>query len=238
MTRDHGRIEELLAVRVLDGLDGDDVAVLERELAAHGPACDECTRIQRELSEVAGYLAFALVPVPVDASIADRVIATEPAVRAGDSAAPRDELAARRTARPSRAWTGLVGVAAVLALLAFVVTVVRPGTQPITSANLAQRVVHFEGDAGRLAMAFVPGETGVVFWGTDLPDPGPEQVYEIWMIDGEAATPGGCVRPVDGRLAVYVEADVGATDLMAVTVEPASCPTESTAEGPVLTAPL
>lgn len=238
MRRDHGRIEELLAVRALDGLDGDDVEGLDRELAEHGPDCDECARLQRGLAEVTGHLAFALAPIPVDTSIADRVLAMEPAVRAGETAAPRDELADRRTARTSRAWTGLVGVAAALVLLAVTVTVTQPGMQTITSANLAQRVVHFEGDEGRLVMAFVPGETGVVFWGTDLPDPGPEHVYEIWMIDGDAATPGGCVRPVEGRLAVYVEADVGTTDLMAVTVEPASCPPESTAESPVLTAPL
>ena len=32
--------------------------------------------------------------------------------------------------------------------------------------------------------------------GRDLPDPGPDMVYEIWMIEGEEATPGGCVsRP-------------------------------------------
>ena len=40
MMRDHALIEELLSIRVLDGLDGDDVAVLRREMDAHGDCAD------------------------------------------------------------------------------------------------------------------------------------------------------------------------------------------------------
>ena len=62
MTRDHALIDELLAVRALGGLDEDDAAVLERELAAHGD-CAECRRLEAEHTEVAGMLALALDPV-------------------------------------------------------------------------------------------------------------------------------------------------------------------------------
>jgi hypothetical protein len=61
-------------------------------------------------------------------------------------------------------------------------------------------------------------------------------VYEIWMIDEDIATSGGCVEPSDGRVAVSVNADIGTTDLMAVTVEPA-CSHAPTSD-PVLTASL
>ena len=74
MIRDHALIDELLAIRALDGLDGDDATVLERELAAHGD-CDECRRLEAEHAEVAGMLAFALDPRPVDDGMVDRIVA-------------------------------------------------------------------------------------------------------------------------------------------------------------------
>ena len=47
--RDHTRIDELLAVRALDALDGPDVEELERLLADHGD-CAECRRLEAELA--------------------------------------------------------------------------------------------------------------------------------------------------------------------------------------------
>ena len=56
---DHGRIEELLAVRALGGLDAAETQELDRALAAHGASCAECARLRSESEEVAGRLAFA-----------------------------------------------------------------------------------------------------------------------------------------------------------------------------------
>jgi hypothetical protein len=86
-------------------------------------------------------------------------------------------------------------------------------------------------------MAYTPGESGAVFWGEGLPDPGEGQTFEIWMIDDGTPIPGGCAAPVDGRIALFVDAEIGTTDTMAVTVEPTDCPAEPTTD-PVLLAPL
>ncbi len=67
-------IDELLAIRALDGLDEGDAALLERELAAHGE-CDECRRLEAQHAEVAGMLALALDPRPVREDMADRILA-------------------------------------------------------------------------------------------------------------------------------------------------------------------
>jgi anti-sigma-K factor RskA len=231
----HARIEELLAVRTLGGLGEDDAATLEAEMATHGD-CEECRRIEREFAETAGLFAFALDPVAVDPGMADRILATGRT----DTAAPAvagDELASRR---PGRGWRTFVAVAAAFAILAVVAIAAapRPGRITAVSAQPAQTIVRFEGEAGSLAMAYSPGESGVIFWGSDLPDPGADHVYEIWMIQGETPVSGGCVTPgADGNLAAFVDADVGSADLMAVTVEPASCPGSPTGD-PVLTAPL
>jgi hypothetical protein len=236
--RDHAGIEELLAARALDGLDPADEAALDAELTAHGD-CAACHALQAEFAGTAALLAVSLDPVPADPAIAERILATPRGAEAsavGAGAAP-DELASRRGRRRAR-WPALVAVAAGFVLLVGGLAAVTRGTQPVTGTNWAQEVVTFEGAAGgSLAMAYVPGVPGAAFWGHGLPDPGEGMTYEIWMIDDGTPIPGGCVTPVDGRIAVFVNADVGTTEQMAVTVEPSACPPTPSGE-PVLTAPL
>jgi len=231
----HDRIEELLAARVLGGLDDADAAALEVEMASHGD-CEECRQIERELTETAGRMAFALDPVAVDPGMADRILATGTSRGAG----PTETADAVTRRREGRGWRTVVAVAAAMALVAVVAaTALRPGgrTTDVT-ARPAQTIVRFQGDAGNLAMAYTPGAPGAIFWGSDLPDPGADHVYEIWMIQGDTPVSGGCVTPnADGSLAVAVDADLGTTSEMAVTVEPASCPGAPSGV-PVLTAPL
>jgi hypothetical protein len=244
MTRDHGRIEELLAVRALGGLDGDDRDVLERELADHGD-CAECRELERSFSETAGRLAFALDPEPVDPTIAERILAA-PREAHGDDASPGtlatsttppDEVAAARERRRRPGWRTLVAVAAAFALVVVVGAVVTsPRTTGIGGVSAAQTFVRFEGE-GALAMAFVPGRPGAAFVGTGLPDPGPGNLYEIWLIRGETPVSGGCVTPTDGTLVAFIDADVSQADLMALTIEPTSCPSQPTS-APFSTAPL
>jgi hypothetical protein len=235
MTRDHSVIEELMAIDALGGLDGNDLATLERERAAHGADCAECLALERAFAETAGRLAFALDPQPVDEDVLERILAaprTSPA-----AARARDDLAERRARRP-KAWQGLVAAAAAIVLLVVVVATALPSTTGVTEAAPTQRIVTFSGETdGTLAMAFTPGQPGAVFWGSGLPDPGPGKVYEIWMIEGDRPVSGGCVSPTDGVIALRVDANIGTTDTMAVTAEPADCPAAPTSR-PVLLADL
>jgi Anti-sigma-K factor rskA len=229
--RDHSQIEELLAVRALGGLDGDDVTALEAALAAHGPECAECRRLETELAETAGRLAFALTPVPADDTGADRILriaAEEPSV-----ARPTTTRTGRR--RRSR-WAAPIAVAAAIAVAAVVaITVVGPARTQQVSASWTQEVVPFEGSPGRLAMAFTPGQPGLVLLGSDLPDPGPGHTYEVWTIRGKVAASAGCHLPTDGSLAAFLDADPNGADLVAVTIEPERCPSQPTTT-PVFTA--
>jgi anti-sigma-K factor RskA len=228
MQRDHTVIEELLSVDALGGLDDADRALLDRERASHGADCEECARLEAGFREVAGRLGLSLDPVAVRAGMADDIIRMAAAEDAPD--APID-LTERRRRRPS--WTRLVAVAAAFVLFA--------GGWVVHGAlddGGAPKLVSFSGDAGTLAMSYRPGQPGVVFFGSDLPDPGPGRAYEIWMVQGtEAPVSGGCVRPTDGRVLTYVPADIGETDTMLVTVESASCPSAPTTD-PVLTASI
>ena len=240
MNRDHALIDELLAVRALGGLDGDDVELLEQELAAHGE-CEECRELESGYEETAGLLAFALDPMPVSSDQADAILqrATHPAtqdVAPGPLSPPADELGARR-GRPGRSWPRIAAAAAAIVLVGSAVAIVGPFRSTDVHATTNQTVVHFTGDRGELAMAYEPGKPGAVFVGTDFSDPGASKVYEIWMIRGTTPVSGGCVRPHDGSIVTFVNADLSGVDLMAVTVEDGSCPSQPTT-APFLSAPL
>ena len=168
MIRDHAEIEELLAIRSLGGLDGDDVQLLESELASHGD-CEECRRLEREYDETAGRLAFALDPAPVDMGQADEILrrATHPAtqeVAPATVTGPIDELEARR-ARRGRSWPALVAAAVAIILAVSAVVIIGRERSTGVQASTDQQVVGFTGDAGELAMAYRPGESGALLRG-------------------------------------------------------------------------
>jgi hypothetical protein len=77
-----------------------------------------------------------------------------------------------------------------------------------------------------------------LFVGSSLPEPGSDKVYEIWMLQGSTAVSGGCVRPHDGSIVAFVDADLADTDQMAVTVEPDSCPSQPTSAPILVSDPL
>jgi hypothetical protein len=232
MERDHTAIDELLAARALDGLDAQDAARLERELAAHGD-CAECRRLEAEHAEVAGMLALALDPRPVDDAMADRILAASGIGATAEAGAPEtDQLGIRRDARVGR-WRAAFAVAASVALaLAFVLA-----ARPSGPTSVPSTIVSFDGSPGELAMAYTPGERGVLVWGTGLPDPGAGKVYEVWMIEDGAPVRGGCLSPTDGAGAAYLDADVSSAELMAVTVESIECPDAPTTD-PTYTAEI
>jgi anti-sigma-K factor RskA len=239
MIRDHALIDELLAIRSLGGLDGEDADRLEHELAAHGD-CDECRRLEAEHAEVAGMLALALDPRPVDEAMVDRIVAQEQPKKGQEpdrAAAPQgDELSGRRDVRLGR-WQAAFGVAAAVALvLAFVLA-----TRPQSGVQVPGTIVAFQGASqgasGELAMAYTPGERGALVWGAGLPDPGSGKVYELWMIEEGNPVRGACLTPTDGAVASYLDADLSAAELMAVTVESTECPSAPTTD-PVFTAEL
>ena len=240
--RDHTLIEELLAVDALDGLTLEDHAILVRERAAHGD-CEECRGLELGFRDTAGRMAFTLEPIAVDPTIPDRILDSERvALPPPIPLAPAvDEVTERRRTRRDRVLVAVIGVAAVTVLIvgAFVVAANRGGTT-LATASPAQTVIRFDpalAGAGDLAMAFTPGQPGVAIWGSGLPDPGAGMTYEIWMITGDQAVSGGCVAPVDGSVAVFVDADLGSADTMAVTAEPGTCPAAPTG-APLLTASL
>ena len=248
---DHERIETLIAARALGGLDPDDARELDRALAEHGPECAECRRLLDDYDEVAGRMAFALAPAPLRAEMEDEILeralsgqgsvsttdtpVTEP-TRAPGSLDDRREA---RTARRAGVWRSVAAIAAAFVLFAggwVIGTTVSDDDQPLDLS--AARVVSFDSQEGEFAVAFEPGESGLLVLGSGLPSPGPDKAYQVWMIEGDDPTPGPCLRPgSDGSIVELIDANLGTTDTMAVTVEPATCSTSPTTE-PIAVADL
>jgi anti-sigma-K factor RskA len=238
-TLDHATIEELLAVRALGGLDGADDQLLEREMAAHGD-CERCRALERRFDDVAGRLGLTLDPVAVDPAMADRILA-EPRPQAPAPEPSAGELVQRR-ARRGRRLAAALAVAAALALVVGGTIFLRGTTTKLGTVSSTQQIVQFTTAAdaqGTLNVAFSPGQTGALLWGSDLADPGAGKVYEVWMIaDGQAPVSGGCLSPTGGRVGSFVPgANLNGVAQMAVTVESDSCPGAPTTT-PVMTAQL
>jgi Anti-sigma-K factor rskA len=229
MMRDHTRIEELLAIRAIGGLDPHDEAELDREMATHGPDCQECRRFETEYEETAGRLAFALDPVAVRDGFAQETF--ERAF--GGAAEPSGE---RLGAPRRRGWLRpLVGVAAAIVLFAGGVLV---GTA-VTGGQPSERTVltfQSETESGTLAAAFTPGSSGVYMVGTGLPTLPQGKVYELWLFTGDTPASAMCATPTsDGSVFGFSDSSLEGVGLMAVTVESSDCPSAPTTQ-PVFTA--
>ena len=227
----HERIEELLAVRALGGLDGRDVAALERELAEHGD-CAECHGLEDGFAETAARLAEVLPREPVSPGMVEAILSAPPETLGSVPDAPTavgdgrsDPLPRHRHRRNS--WRTAVALAAAFALVMIVGALSHP----------SQRLVHFQGAQGSLTAAYTPGEAGGVLFGSGLPKPGRGNVYEIWTITDNRPSSAGCTSSSNGDLRTSVAADIGNAQTLAVTIEPAACPAAPTTT-PILTATL
>jgi Anti-sigma-K factor rskA len=234
MMRNHERIEELVAIRALGGLDPEDESALAAEMAAHGGDCTECRRLESEYAETAGRLAFALDPVPVRHGLEDETLA-----RATSERTVLASVEPRREARPRSTRLRHVAIAAAAVALfgaGFAARSLVAGDEPIELADA--RVVFFEGEAGHLALAYRPGEVGAHLFGKGLEVPPTDRVYEVWMIRDGSPVSAACARPEpDGTLQLSVDERLEEAEAVAVTIEPRSCPEAPTSE-PILVAPI
>ena len=229
MMRSHERIEELIAFRSIYGLDPQEQAELEREMASHPPDCEECRRLETEYGEVGGRLAFALEPVALRPGFADETI--ELAI--GEP--PGSHRKARSRLRP------LVAVAAALVLFvggAIVGAAVFDGAEVSQQATVLQLEPQDPALSGSITAAFTPGERGIYLQGAGLETLPQDRVYELWVITGDTPAAAVCVRPgEDGSVFAFADSQVAPDNLLAVTVEPSAC-SEAPTTPPIWVAPV
>ena len=229
MMRSHERIEELIVIRSIGGLTPEETAELEREMASHGLDCEECRRLETEYGEVAGRLAFALDPVAVRPGFADDTIE----LALGEAPGSRRRGGSRL--RP------LVAVAAALVLFvggALVGATVFDGAEVSSEATVLSFEPQDPNLTGTITAAFSPGEPGIYLQGSGLDPLSPDEVYELWLIEGETPAAAVCVRPTeDGSVFAFADTEAVTDELLAVTVEPSSC-SDAPTTPPIWVAPI
>ncbi len=238
----HERLEELIAVDAMAGLEPEDRRDLEALLAEHGPDCPGCAELFASYGEAAATLAFTLDPIEPSAGAQARLLA---AARAREPETPNDaEATAAPGPRPAAAgprrrrerhvgrWIAAAAVAAALAVgmvAGFVAAPRAPNGTTDFLAFAARPGTRFAAfpttDGQRLTVAYRPGETQAWVFGSGLTKPDGGRTYELWW--GPEGSPLGQMQaagtfvPIHGDVVAPVT--IGSSDpgtLLGVTVEP------------------
>ena len=205
--REHGEIEELLALEAIGGLEPADGERLAELRAEHGPDCAECAALEAEFRDTAAGLGAALAPARLSDDLEERTVAAA-------LAEPRSEPTPRRGR--SMAWLAVAAAIVLLAVGAIGGYLAAPRSS--VAAFIQQpgvTLVPFEqstGAAGTMTLAIGPDGTDAYVIGTGLPTPPDGQVYELWTIAGDTpdvarlrraratgTSPRSAGRVLDGR---------------------------------------
>lgn len=246
-------IHTLTGAHAVNALPDDERRMFERHLAD----CEACRREVAELRSTAARLGAASSEQPPDA-MRERVLATIDTVRQVPrsvperpaSVAPSAPPQPRRTRDSWGTWLGSAAAAILIVAAVFLGGLSADLDRRVDELQAAnQRIVDVLGapDATTLAMdgpssatasvVMSPTRGEALFVASGLPEVPEEQIYELWLISGETATPAGLVRPDDGRAQHVMSGDLTTVTAIGVTVEPAAGSPQPTSD-PILVAPV
>jgi anti-sigma-K factor RskA len=237
----HAEMRESLAGYALHALPDDEA----REVEAHLDVCGECRGELKALQASAASLAEGFVAEAPPEALRGRVLAAvrRPAVLS---------LGPARERRPGPgAFALLAAAAAVIVVIGAAVSLeqrfmalrAQIGSQTQALAVLADpasRIVTLNGTtAGSVRFVFDPATHRGVLVATGMRDPGPDFVYQLWLVAGTKPESAGVFRPAPGApVVVPVAGDFPRYQAVAVSVErgPNGAPRPSAA--PVLVGKL
>lgn len=217
-------LHHLAAAYALDALDERE----RTEFEAHYPACDICRDEVEQFRETAGLLAGASVVTP-PSSLKESVLGEISRNRqlSPIDTAERDRRGHRFSSRFSSSSL-LASAAAIVALVvgAALMVSLRDGRSPVEEVLAAPDAVVTtlevtpDGSGGTFQVVWSAERDRVAVLGNDLPDPGPDRVYELWAIVGDTPVPAGLFDPDDGSLRAAAAIDDVDAAAWGVTIEP------------------
>jgi anti-sigma-K factor RskA len=232
MSRDHEQYEENVGAYLLGALTELEAEVFERHVAS----CASCRQDFEHMRVASEALPRAVEPVVPPASLKKSLMETVNA-----EARERERVARSRTWRdrlrlPQLRPAFALGMAAVLAV-GVAIGIGVAGIGGSSSKTVAAVVDH-----GRLPMAnaslVVSGDSskGGVLKLDGMPQPGTNQVYEVWVHRDGQFVPAGALFGVskDGSGSAAIATDLKGVDTVAVTREPQGG-TQQPTETPVMT---
>jgi len=226
-------VNELAAAYALGAIEADE----ERRVAEHLSTCGQQHSDVRSMIEAAALVPVSLEPVAPSAALRGRLMATiaqtpqENAVPATPAQAPQPRAPQPiRSAEPRRPWWQLAPLPASLAAVALA-AVVGIGSWNISlNQQLGDRDAALRAVASADAIFAAQGTAGAgwviesgeqaIFMAEDLLDLPADQLYQLWLIDGDNAPVAvGTVSDTDGVALVTLERDLGSATTFAITVE-------------------
>jgi hypothetical protein len=147
----------------------------------------------------------------------------------GVTAGLSDDLANRRSRRTDRILTALVAAALIVALAfsgwVYVswqqnqtqVSETREETELLTAPDVKVYPATVEG--AQVSYIVSKQRNEALFIANNLPDPGPDRTYQLWILKGDAATPADLVRE-GGSIRQWIDKPVDEADGLALSKEP------------------
>lgn len=211
----HDEIRESIAAYALHALAADEA----RDVEAHLAACEECRRELAVFEQAAASLAEGFAAQDAPSAVRARAL---------ELARPRGR------ARRGWGWGAALAAAAAVVVVLAAVTVsltqrlaalngrIEAQTQALAVlADPASRVVTLSGSAaGSVRFVFDPATGRGALVATGLRDPGPDLVYQLWLVAGATPQSAGVFRPASGvPVIVAVGANFPRYQAVAVSVE-------------------
>lgn len=219
-------MRDLMAPYLLDALEPDERSLFETYLEDHPELLDELETMR---TAIAGLGDAAAVPPPdtLRASVLDEIAQT-PQESTTTSSSRTEEV----TAPWWRRWSVAAGLTAAAVVVAIVVAV--SGAAPITPDDVlaAQdgRVVVANVGAARSVLLYSEELGRAVVMFDQLAAVGPDEIYELWVIDDDGPRPSGLFNPEPGETTVLLTADVPPDATVGLTIEPAGGSSQPTGE--------
>lgn len=222
-------VHSLAGAYVLDAVSDAERADFERHL----DQCEACTQEVAELREVATRLGAAAAAEPRP-ELKSAVLARIAQVR---QLPPEGEAAVTELRRPARSRLALRLSSAAAAVLLVTTTVLgvllvrerqeledtRLRADSMISILLADDTQVRSGSSdttsGRMTAVMSPSKDQMLLLADDLPEPPSSRDYQVWMVGEDTVRSAGLLRPQGGQ-AILEVSGIGATEQIAVTVEP------------------
>ncbi len=214
------QIDELLELYVLDLLDDDEAAQVERRLQEDQAVRDRVGALRGAASAMALELEPIVPPAGLKSRILDQARAEripDPPVDISDYRDQSGKLG--RSALVPWAIAAVLAIALVTSLLWSVSLRGQLDDQPSVDRYAVIGTDQAAGVSGELIV--IAGEDTAVLTLADLGQLAAGEVYQVWLIEDEQPSSAGTFVPNDNGFAnVVVRGDVESSQLLAITIEP------------------
>lgn len=220
-------VDELAAAYALGAVEADE----ERGISKHLATCDSPHTEARSMIEAALLVPASLEPETVSAGLRGRLMATIADTPQDHRVPARRPVAVpEMAAEPRRPWWQMAPLPSALAAVAVAAAIGIGAWNVSLTTQLADRDAAIRAVASADAIFAAEGTAGsgwviesgdqAMFMAEDLLDLPPDQLYELWLIDGDNAPVAvGTLADTDGLALVTLERALDAATTFAITVE-------------------